>query len=367
MGILNIQLVERGESKALIALSGLTGSGKTKTALYIARGMVDKPSEIGFLDTENKRGTLYADSLDGQFMYGELIVPHSPKRYRSAIEEFEKAGVKVLIIDSVSHEWAGEGGCEDIANAALENNKKVADWISAKREHKKFMKKLLNCSMHLILCLRAKEKTDFTNPKDPISLGILPICEKDFMFEMMAHVMVENKGKTQILHKIPQYLESAFGDGKNYLNQETGKAIMNWLKLGKKEDPELLKYRSEMMSICEKGIDALRDAWAKMPKHIRAIMDKENSVYVASAQEYDLQRQNEKDLKEGKIILSQKETISDLVRELGDRPEKEFNEILLTFNEMTFDRAEEAIKYLEVLKNKGVQTEKVQTEKVQLP
>lgn len=359
MGILNIQPVERGESKALIALSGLTGSGKTKTALYIARGMVDKPSEIGFLDTENKRGTLYADSLDGPFMYGELIVPHSPKRYKTAIEEFEKAGVKVLIIDSASHEWEGEGGCEDIANAALENNKKIADWITAKREHKKFMKALLNCSMHLILCLRAREKTDFTNPKDPKSLGILPICEKGFMFDMMAHVMVENKGKNQILYKIPEYLESAFGDGKDYLNQETGKAIMKWVKLGKKEDTELTKYRAEMMAVCEKGIESLRAAWAKMPKHIRAIMDKENSVYVSAATEYDLQKQNEKDLKEGNIILSQKETISDLVIELGDRPEKEFNDILLTMNEMTYDRAEEAIKYLEVLKNKGVQTSKV--------
>ena len=123
--------------------------------------MVDKPSEIGLLDTENRRGSLYDDILDGQFLIGDLFAPFSPSRYRKAIEEFQAAGVKVLIIDSVSHEWEGDGGCEDIADTGG----KIANWKLAKAEHKKFISALLQADMHIIACVRAREKMSFKNPK----------------------------------------------------------------------------------------------------------------------------------------------------------------------------------------------------------
>jgi len=105
MGVLNIRPVESGQSKAVIGIAGVSGDGKTYTALLMARGMVNNATEIGFLDTENKRGSLYADILDGKFMIGDLYPPFSPTRYAEAIREFQEAGVKVLVIDSVTHEW----------------------------------------------------------------------------------------------------------------------------------------------------------------------------------------------------------------------------------------------------------------------
>ena len=68
MSIIQIGPAKRCGSKAVIGIAGQSGTGKTLTALYIARGMVDSPSQIGFLDTENKRGSLYADELDGEFI-----------------------------------------------------------------------------------------------------------------------------------------------------------------------------------------------------------------------------------------------------------------------------------------------------------
>ena len=138
MSILNIQPVVRGESKVLLAFSGTSGTGKTLSALYVARGMVSKPSEIGFLDTENGRGSFYSDKLDGQFLYANLNPPFSPDRYGKAIKEFQETGVKVLVIDSVSHEWEGIGGCEDIAKSprADGSERKIADWKHSKNEHR---------------------------------------------------------------------------------------------------------------------------------------------------------------------------------------------------------------------------------------
>jgi len=289
MTLINIRPAQRGESKAVLGIAGTSGSGKTYTALLIARGMVDKASEIGFLDTENKRGSMYADILDGQFMIGDLYPPFSPQRYSEAIKEFQKAGVKVLVIDSVTHEWEGEGGCDDIANAPLAAGKRMADWVGAKRGHKAFMNTMLQCNMHIICCIRAREKTDFKNPKEPVSLGLQPICEKNFMFEMTASLLMKEEGKEQSFLKMPSFLKGAFGSGKGYLGRETGEKIMEWIKTGEKEDPEVTKIKSELLMACEFGIAGLTSLWDSLTDAQKLKMKPHFSVYKESALAYDKQ------------------------------------------------------------------------------
>ena len=290
MSILNIQPVVRGESKVLLAFSGTSGTGKTLSALYVARGMVSKASEIGFLDTENGRGSFYSDKLDGQFLYANLNPPFSPDRYGKAIKEFQEAGVKVLVIDSVSHEWEGIGGCEDIANSpkADGSERKIADWKRSKNEHRtKFMNALMYADMHIICCVRAREKTDFKDINKPVSLGIQPVCEKNFLFEMMASVMFSNEGKNQTWIKVPDYLKEAFGNGNAYLGQETGRKIIEWVRLGEKENPIVTKSRGEIILVCEKGLKALQEAWKALDPIARKSLNPEYKVHEASAQAYD--------------------------------------------------------------------------------
>lgn len=291
MSVVNIRPVESGQSKAVIGIAGVSGDGKTYTALLVARGMVNKPSEIGFLDTENKRGSLYADILDGPFMIGDLYPPFSPTRYAEAIKEFQDSGVKVLVIDSVTHEWEGDGGCDDIANLPLQQGKKMANWIGAKREHKKFMNVLLQSDMDIICCIRAREKTDFTNPTMPKSLGILPICEKNFMFELTASIMMSNQGKSQKHLKVPEFLFEAFGNGQGYLGIETGKKIRAWLDKGKKENPEITRIKSEALLVCEQGVDALTKLWTSVPKELKSDQSLKDHFALCgeSAKAYDAQ------------------------------------------------------------------------------
>lgn len=295
MGIVDIRPVVRDSTKIVIGIAGEQGSGKTVTALLIARGMVSHPSKIGLLDTENKRGSLYADLLDAPFMIGDLYPPFSPTRYSQAIKEFQDAGVEVLVIDSASHEWEGEGGCEDIAEAALEAGKNMADWKKAKNLHKKFINKLLQANMHIITCLRAREKTSFKNPSKPVSLGIKPICEKNFMFEMTAAIMVSNKGHKQEHLKIPVYFEEAFGDGNQRLGIETGKKIIQWVNTGQQEDPEISRLKAEMLIECEKGLEALIEVWKKVPKKHQKTLEAHKNLCKASAEEYDKQRAEAKE------------------------------------------------------------------------
>lgn len=290
MAILNIRPAARAGAKVVIGIAGQSGSGKTLTALYVARGMVDHAGEIGFLDTENRRGSLYADELDAPFMIGDLFYPFSPDRYSRAIREFQDAGVKVLVIDSVSHEW--ESGCMEIAEAPLLRGKKMADWKKAKAEHKKFMTTLLQSDMHIICCIRAAEKTNFTDPRNPVSLGIQPLCEKNFMFEMTASIMMFNEGVNQQHLKIPKDLKPVFGDGNGYLGNDHGKAIVEWVNSGD-IDEEMESYRNKMQLASNDGSEALKQAWLSMPKEMQAKMVKMKAPLWASAQAID--KMNEPD------------------------------------------------------------------------
>jgi hypothetical protein len=291
MSILHIRPAVRGESKAIIGIAGTSGSGKTYTALLMARGMVKNATEVGLLDTENKRGSLYSDILDGPFMIGDLYPPFSPKRYSEAIKEFQEAGVKVLVIDSVSHEWEGEGGCDDIANAPKADGtpRKMPNWIGAKREHKSFMNTLLQCNMHIICCIRAREKTDFKNPDKPVSLGIQPVCEKNFMFEMTASLLMDNEGKSQKFLKMPEFLRATFGDGNSYLGVDTGKKILSWINKGEKEDPEITRVKSEMLMACELGLAKVVDIWNKLSPAMKKKLEAHKNICKAAAEEYELQ------------------------------------------------------------------------------
>ena len=95
MGILNIAPAERAGAHLLIQLYGPPRSGKTYTALRIARGMVGPKGRIGVLDTESGRARLYSDKVPGGFVVGELTPPYTPRRYLEAIGEFLAYGVDI--------------------------------------------------------------------------------------------------------------------------------------------------------------------------------------------------------------------------------------------------------------------------------
>ena len=289
MSVINIRKAVRAGSKVVLGIAGQSGSGKTYTALKIARGMVDRADEIGFLDTENKRGSLYADILDAPFMIGDLYAPFSPSRYADAIKAFQDSGVKVLVIDSGSHEHEGEGGLEDIAQLPITQGKKMPDWKGAKMEHKKFMRAMLQSDMHVIVTFRAREKMDFKNPNKPTTLGIQPICEKNVMFEMTASMMMFNEGANQQFLKMPEALRHIFGAGQGYLNESHGKALIEWVNSGEKIDEELESWKNKLQMSCDGGLSSLQKCYESSPSRVKQIMHSSGAMtqYKESASAYD--------------------------------------------------------------------------------
>lgn len=308
MAVINIRKAEREGARLVIGLAGISGSGKTLSALMLAYGLANGDgTKVGFLDTENRRGSLYAsdDTYDKiqaslgleqrpvAFWIGDLEPPFSPQRYIDAIREFEKAGVEVLVIDSISHEWEGTGGCEEIATLA---NPAKPQWNRAKAEHKRFMNALLQSNMHVICCIRAREKVKLIKVNGKTEYepqGIMPVTEKNVMFEMTASLMMWDSGSAQQVMKCPEELRGIIGRESGYISAQDGLALRQWVQGGNKLDPKVEAYRNKLRGVTEQGAQYTQECWDKTPANIRkALGDDFKQSLLESARAYDEQRAN---------------------------------------------------------------------------
>ena len=305
MSILNIQEAKREGARLVIGIDALSGDGKTLSALYVAWGLTGgDASKIGFLDTENKRGALYADKLvdkNGKihrFKIASLDAPFTPERYSMAIKEFQAAGIEVLVIDSVSHEWEGSGGCSEIAEFDNSGSvRKFPAWNIAKSRHKKFMNTLLNSDVHIIACIRSREKMRLE--KDPstgktiyISEGIQPIQEKNFMFELTASLQLAANGKHRFVKKCPTELVAVFGEpgewAEGYLTPQHGTALRQWVAGVDPDDAKREKARNHMRTEVENGTSAVLKVFENFTDDIHKLFDhKIPNDILESAKAYD--------------------------------------------------------------------------------
>lgn len=299
-----IRKAQRQGARLLLQLSGVSGSGKTYTALQLAYGLAgNNADKVVLIDTENRRGSLYADCLPQPFNILDFYAPFSPTRYIEAIEAACNAGAEVIVIDSVTHEWESEGGCEWIANQS-----RFPDWKRAKAEHKRFMTYMLQCPAHVIACTRAREKVDFSDPKNPRPLGVLPIQEKNFSYEATVSLMMWDQGKRQDVLKCPAELQGILGRGAGYLTADDGLAMRQWVDGGIKVDPAIEHHRGMLLNATEQGLKALQAAWTATPANIRkALGDKFKEQLKASAVAYDEARVAGTAVPESISAINQKE------------------------------------------------------------
>jgi hypothetical protein len=242
----------RSSVNLLVGLAGGTGSGKTFTAMRLASGIAgDRPFAV--IDTEAGRASHYADQF--RFDVGELRPPFSPEAYTAAILAADAAGYPVVVVDSMTHEWAGDGGCLDIQEAEFErmgsrDAVKMASWIKAKGAHKSFMAKLLQVRCHLILCFRAEQKVEMIRdpetrkmvivPKQSLTGldGWIPVTEKNVPFELTASFLLTADApgmpkpiKLQEQHRALFPLDQP-------ISEESGRRIALWASGGTADTPD---------------------------------------------------------------------------------------------------------------------------------
>lgn len=219
---------QRKQSKIRLALMGPAGSGKSYSALQIAKGLGGK---IAMIDTERGSGALYSDLVD--FDVAELAPPFEPQKYIDAISAAELAGYDVLIIDSLSHAWSGPGGILDIHDRvakAVRNS--FTAWREVTPDHNRLVDAMLGSACHVIVTLRTKTAYEVVNEggKTKVAkIGLAPQQRDGLEYEFTVvfdlsidgHVATATKDRTSLF------------DG-NYFtpNAGTGIKILQWLHSG---------------------------------------------------------------------------------------------------------------------------------------
>jgi uncharacterized lipoprotein NlpE involved in copper resistance len=243
---MQLRKATRKKAKIRLGLSAVSGGGKTYSAILIAKGLCGDLSKVAIIDTENGSADLYAHL--GDFNVLPLTPPFTPERYTEAIKACEKSGMEVIIIDSISHEWDGKGGCLEIVESL---GGKYQDWAKVTPRHQRFIEAILYSTCHVITTVRRKQDYEMTkdnNGKIKIEKGGLKeITREGFEYELttnlemdMLHNATASKDRTNLFMGKPAFVPS----------EKTGEAIAQWCEAG--EEAETISHHwYEGVEACE--------------------------------------------------------------------------------------------------------------------
>lgn len=273
----------------LICLWSMSGAGKTLSAIYMARGIVGAEGKIALLDTENGRAKFYADEekVNG-WKHVDMQPRFTPDKYSAGFKFCEDQGADIIIVDSMSHVWEGEGGVIDMA--ANNTNKGLAKWNAAKMEHKRMVNNLMRSTLPVIFCARAKEaikQVGSGRDMQIISDGWRPILEKNFIYEMTLALRLTENGRYDLADsKVPMALQSVFPQGEQ-INSEMGQKLATWLSGGEAVDDEVIKLRRDGKEIATLGMEQYKMWFEKLSKEQKKKISQYHDEWKTDAQEAD--------------------------------------------------------------------------------
>lgn len=236
------QQATKEKAKARIMLSGPSGSGKTTAALELAMALGKK---IAVIDTENNSASLYSDRY--KFDTLNFEAPYTPEDYVQAIELAEDS-YDVIIVDGISPEWNGTGGCLDIQTKL---GGRYTDWAKVTPRHQKFVQKILSCKTHIICTCRSKQGyTMDEKSKKVTKVGMAPEQRDGLDYEMtlvfdinQQHMACATKDRTRLF------------DGKEHvINADTGRQLVEWLSSGVEPAKKQVKVADVKQMLIDKGV-----------------------------------------------------------------------------------------------------------------
>ncbi len=200
------QKAVKHESKLRLAIAGPSGSGKTYTALAVGSQLVPG-GRIALIDTEHGSASKYADLF--AFDVLELHAPFHPDRFVEAIKDAGKAGYDVLIIDSLTHAWNGEGGLLDVVEEIARRMKTTntfAAWKDATPIQNRMIEAIVGAPLHVIGTMRSKQEYVLETVDKggrtitvPRKVGMAPEQRNnmEYEFDVYLDMDIENNGIVQ--------------------------------------------------------------------------------------------------------------------------------------------------------------------------
>ncbi len=275
-----------------LGLSGASGTGKTYSALLVARGMAEgstgkKGASIGYVDTENRRALHYKRDFPEMVHFdmravdgGGAMIGFGPERWIEVLDAAEDAGLPVLVIDSFSHAWEGVGGVLDLHAETLDRLTRGDDskkdsrsqlaWAEVKPRYRRLIDRIVRAKCNIVICTRAKPvMQDFKTKQNArptktrrADVPWDPAADGDLMFEMTAMMILDPRAPGVPVHQIKcaDQFKMLF-DRSRPLSAETGRAMAEWAKGGGTSSAEKAMME-KARDHARNGTDSFRAFWA---------------------------------------------------------------------------------------------------------
>jgi hypothetical protein len=226
-----------------IALMGASGSGKTYSALRLAKGMSEELEKVLkkeiktlMINTEKSRGLYYAN----EFAYdiAAIDAPHEPEKYASAIADAVQLGYDILIMDSTSPEWEGAGGCLVLQQLA---GGRYQDWSKVTPRHDKFLLAIAESPIHIIATMRGKDQYEMENDGTKVvvtKLGVGAKQREGFEYEFTTTFLIDQKDNFATAQKDNTHLFEVSKRGRFKISEKDGIDIIKWANSGEGYTPK---------------------------------------------------------------------------------------------------------------------------------
>lgn len=218
-----------------VLLSGASGSGKSVSALRMATGIAKKCNgRIAMIGTESSRDLYYSNEYDYDLL--QLEDPFTPEKYIEAIDAAVGAGYKVLIIDSMTHEWKYLNDAHDkMPGNSFQN------WGILKPRHSAFMEKILQAPIHTICTARGKDEwvieENEKGKKVPKKVGLGTQQDKNITYEFTVSLVIDQNTHVASTDKDNTHI---FDGVYNMVTEKDGEKLYDWANTGEvhKEKPK---------------------------------------------------------------------------------------------------------------------------------
>jgi len=267
----NFKKSSKKQCKLRLLLTGASGSGKTYSALTLATALT--PGSVGVIDTENGSSNLYGARFE--FDVANLYAPFEPESYIQLIKEAEQK-YETIIIDSISHEWNGRGGCLEIQEKL---GGRYQDWAKVTPRHIDFFNAIIYSKANIIATARSKEEHELDTSGGKVKvvkLGTKSIQREGYAYEFTSVLLLnENNFASSTKDR------TGIFQGRDFvITEKTASEIKLWLNSGESEESIKLKLLENLDRYASLGVEDFKSYCRSLPNPDKKVIAKEiNAIW----------------------------------------------------------------------------------------
>ena len=235
----------RPQTHAKILLAGPSGSGKSLTALRIARGLAGPGGRIAGIDSEHNRLAFYAEHVEFDVLDWEA--PYDPADLCATLLDLQQSH-QVVVIDSIYHWWGGAGGVLDIVDKNAPKGNQFAGWKVGRPEHAALVDTIMGARCHIVAACRAKMAYEQQGSKI-VQIGEKPQQDDGLVYDLDVGIMQAMNHSFEV---VTSRLGDALPQGKVWQGdqaEEFGQTYADWAIGGEPlADPDAIADLIERMN-----------------------------------------------------------------------------------------------------------------------